>query len=458
MSELVNRGITEREIEGSIRRSVRQMTPDLLDSLMVELDFVSENAAETRTFSDGENLSHDEGLAGGEGSAARQTLAGASATQEASQSDAAGAGCKTATLPRRPRRWYRLALSAAAILVLVAVGFFAFAGQNRQVFAVVGLDVNPSVELSIDDRERVIAAEALNDDAIVVLEGLNLEGVDLNTACHAVVGSMLVKGYLRADSNSILVSTRAIDPVVGKQLEQQISQNLNSYLENSEVAVAILGQYVADDEEVSRIANEQGISLGKAWLMRKILAADSKTDEASLLELSTQDLILLAQEKNVESDTSIGASDKTAYISKDEAVEAALKDACVQKPDASQIRVEFDCEDGELVYEVEFNTAANSYEYDINARSGQVVSAEASAIEAAVSTQDDGGGRTAGRIDSDDDADDREDRDLDDERDDADDRYENDADDDRYDVDDDGNDCDDGDDDDDRDDDDRDDD
>lgn len=420
MNKLDNEQAAEQRIEDGIQQSIHQMTPDLLGSLMDELGLSSEKAGETRTFPDDENLD------------VRHLQADAATDLEASPSCAIDTDTKTAPQRRHTYRW-RLALSAAAILVLVAVGFFATTIQNRQIFAVVGLDVNPSVELSVDDRERVIAAEALNDDAVVVLEGLKLEGTDLNTACHAVVGSMLVKGYLRADSNSILVSIRALDPQLGKQLERQISQNLNSYLENSEVAVAILGQYVTEDEAISKLADEQGISLGKAWLVRKLLAADPKADEMSLLKLSTQDLILLAQEKNVESETSIGKSDTTAFIPKNKAAETALADAGVQKQDANQIRVEFDCEDGELIYEVEFFTTTSVYEYDINARSGQIVSVEVDAIETATSTPRNNDEQVAAYDDDDDDDFD----DADENEDDADDRFDSDDDDSRYDTDDD---------------------
>ena len=388
MSKLSNaqesRQTREQQIEDSIRESIHQMTPDLLDSLMEELDLSQEDAHGVIAPPNEERHSDDER------SDTRHTQPVAPAGLEAPASPNSHASGNTARKLRRPRNWYRLVLSAAAIFALVAVGFFAMAGQDRQTFAVVGLDVNPSVELSVDESERVISAEALNDDALNVLDGLELKGTELNTACHAVVSSMLVKGYLRTDSNSILVSIRAVDPQAGKQLEQRISQNLNSYLENSKVAVSILGQYVAEDEEVSKLANEQNISLGKAWLVRKILASDSKADEASLLRLSTQDLILLAQEKKVESESSIGTSDTSAFITEEKAAQTALSDAGVQKQDTNLIRVEFGCEDGKLVYEIEFNTNANAYEYDIDARSGQIVSAEVETRTAAALPEENG--------------------------------------------------------------------
>ena len=392
--------MNSNDIETSIRNGIRETTPDLLDGLMDELGLQPE---------------------------ASPTMDGANV----------GLPANVVPLPsaRRPRNWLRAIIPAAAILILVAVGFFAAGNMNRETFAVVGLDVNPSIELSVDDRERVISANALNDDAATVLDGLQLQGTDLNTACHAVVGSMLVNGYLRPDSNSILVSIQASDEQAGKALEQRISKNLNSYLENSEVAVAILGQYVNDDEQLARFADAQGISLGKAWLIQKLLAMpNTKMNEASLLKLTTQDLILLAQERKVEADTSIGTSDTSAYISKDKAADIALADATVSRDNAAGLQVEFDCEDGALIYEVEFSAGGTNYEYDIDARTGKVVSNETEAADPG-----DGDGENAGAYTEDDDDldDDSDERDSDDGDDDADDTFDDNLDDDAYDADDD---------------------
>ena len=369
------------DIENSIRNGVNETTPDLLDDLMGELNLQQSN------------------IAAADGSATTTLEPGLPANMTSARS------------ARRVRKWYWATLPAAAMLILVAVGIFTAGNLNREAFAVVGLDVNPSIELSVDDHERVLSAEALNDDASAVLDGLKLEGTDLNTACHAVVGSMLVKGYLRTDSNSILVSIRALDEQAGKELEQRLSKNLNSYLENSEVAVAILGQYVKDDEELASFADEQGISLGKAWLIRKLLASGSANmSEGSLLKLSTQDLILLAQERKVEAETSLGSSDTSAYIGKDKAADIALKDVGVPKEKAANVQVEFDCEDGALIYEVEFAADGIAYEYDLDARTGKILSKETEALDNVPAESD--YGRTGGTPqDDDDDADDGDDDD-----------------------------------------------
>ena len=58
------------------------------------------------------------------------------------------------------------------------------------------------------------------------------------------------------------------------------------------------------------------------------------------------------------------------------ALQTALKDAGVNEADASRIRVTMDRDDGMLVYEVRFDAAEIEYDYEIDARSGRIISTD----------------------------------------------------------------------------------
>ena len=372
--------MNDSEIESGISREIKRTTPDILDSLMNELGLdanldsasaVEPNAAQV--FANVDEPAATQVFAIVDESDATQTST--SMEESSLVANPASASTRLTNEPKRTKKWRIAVLPIAAAVILVAIGIVAWPNFNRDVYAVVGLDVNPSIEISVDSNERVLSAKAVNDDASVVLEGLDLEDADLNTACYAVIGSMLVKGYLKADSNSILVSISSSDGDSGKTLERKVAENLDSYLQDSDVDVSILGQYIQESDELERFASENGISLGKAGLIKKLLDLGTlQADEASLLKLSTQELILLARERNVEAETSIGTSDTSEYITKDKAISIALKDAGIQGADAHNVEVEFDCEDSILVYEVEFPGQGGFWEYVINARTGEILS------------------------------------------------------------------------------------
>lgn len=337
--------MTDKRIKESISTAIENSTPNILDSLMAELNITDEP----------KDLMRDALISESEGEP--------------------GNGWK----PRKSRidgKWLKIAVSCAASLVLVVAGLSIY-NINRDVFALVSLDVNPGIEITIDSKERVMDATPVNDEAREVLADMELKGSDIKVAANAIVGSMLTHGYLTDLSNSILVSVSAEDETVGTEIEKKLSDNLNSYLENSQITAAILGQFVNEDEELKTFAQTNGISIGKAWLIKNLLNTGStKMTEADLLNLSTQELILLGQKRGVANNTSYGDAESGKYIGSDKAISIALEKAGVDMSQATNLHYEFDCEHGALVYEVSFYAGDYEYDYDINAIDGSVVSHE----------------------------------------------------------------------------------
>jgi len=369
--------ITDEQIERKIKNAVSDMTPDILDDLMSELD----SAAVTEYPENPMPKRH------------------------------------------RKRRWYPAVASCAAAL-LIFVGAFAMLHKADDVCAVVSLDVNPSVELSINTDNEVLSAKALNSDGEKILSGMDLEGTDVKVACNALIGSMVKNGYLSDLSNSVLVSVQSDDEAKGHEVEKMIAGDLSASITNSDISGAVLGQYIASDDEIAEFANTNGISQGKAWLIKNLMATNSKhMTEESLLQLSTQELILLSQERDVKVDDSYGNANTSNYISKEDAVRVGLEKAGVTESQIQNLQVEYDCEDGIIIYEVEFTAGGQEYEYDIISETGEILSYESEADDG-----DDDGDRDDDDHDDDDDDDhdDHDDHDHDDDDDDDDDDHDDD--------------------------------
>ena len=332
--------IDNNEIEKRLASALNAAAPDMLDDLMAELDITEKP----------EPLMRDK-------------------LAEDGQDRYKKAAVRSRT--------FRTLISCAAALILMVGGVTVWKNINEKVFAVVDLDVNPSIELSINGKEKVVAAKAVNEDGEAILTDMDLRGSDVHVACNAIVGSMLTKGYLNDKSNSLLLSVSAGDSGKGHEIEERLSDGISSYLNDSTVSAAILGQYVEDDDELEDFAERNGISIGKAGLIRNLLATGGqKMTEESLLSMSTQELIVLGQERKAEGGTIRGTASTADYIGYENALAAALADAGL---DSSQIigqEVEMDCENGVMIYEVEFTYGGQEYEYEIDASTGQIVSSE----------------------------------------------------------------------------------
>jgi uncharacterized membrane protein YkoI len=138
-----------------------------------------------------------------------------------------------------------------------------------------------------------------------------------------------------------------------------------------------MGQYVEDADDLKAFAADNGISTGKAQLIRSLLGTGgTKMTEDSLLSLSTQELIVLGQERNVDGGTMYGEAYTGEYIGYESALAAALSHAGLDSSQVSGTEVEMDCENGVIVYEVEFRYGGQDYEYEIDASTGEIVKSE----------------------------------------------------------------------------------
>ena len=67
-----------------------------------------------------------------------------------------------------------------------------------------------------------------------------------------------------------------------------------------------------------------------------------------------------------------------AGITANDAKDAALGHAGLEESQVSDIDVDLDRDNGMLIYEVDFNSGNTEYDYDINAETGEVISADKS--------------------------------------------------------------------------------
>lgn len=278
---------------------------------------------------------------------------------------------------KKKKRW-TLPLAAAAALVLICGSAFGFQSwqTSHTVDSIVMLDVNPSLSLTVNTQEKVLSVDALNEDAQIVLGDMDLKGTDLDVAVNALIGSMLRNGYLSDLQNSILVTVENDDAARSAQLQDRIASTIDAVFAGGSLDGAVLSQSVStSDEQLTQLASDYGISLGKAALIQSIVTQDPTLTFASLAPLSVNEISLIASSRGLSSDTvtQTGTASVKAYIGEDAAKTAAFTHAGVSSNEVSFLKIEFDSDNGVIVYELEFYVNNVEYDYDINALTGEVV-------------------------------------------------------------------------------------
>ena len=150
---------------------------------------------------------------------------------------------------RRNMKYVKVLGTIAAVfaIVLGLIGYFKYSKSN-QIESIVALDINPSVEISLNNFDRVVEAKALNSDGEKVLKGMDLKNVDMDVAINAIVGSLLKNGYISEVANSVLVSVKNDDEVKASEIEEKIIDEVEKILKASKIDAAILSQMYDDSD------------------------------------------------------------------------------------------------------------------------------------------------------------------------------------------------------------------
>ena len=258
--------------------------------------------------------------------------------------------------------------AAAAALVLMIIGGYAY-GERYGVASTVALDVNPSIEIGVNRGEKVVYITPKNEDGKKVIGGMKLEGSDIKVAVNALIGSMLREGYISEMANSILISVNGDDAKKNAAMQSALSAEVTD----------MLSQTITSDPETKRLAEEYGITEGKAQLIRQITKNNAAHTFEELAGLSVNELNLIGESgtKSIANVTSAGTASERAYIGEAEAKRIALAHAGVNEGDIYDYEFEMDYEHGAMIYELEFDCAGCEYEYDINAKTGEIIKFEA---------------------------------------------------------------------------------
>ncbi len=270
----------------------------------------------------------------------------------------------------------RISGIAAAVVILAGAGISANAYRvSNTVASTVALDVNPSVEIKVNAKEKVLSVDALNEDGKNIIGDMDFKGSDIDLAVNALIGSMLKNGYLNELTNSILVSVDNNDPEKSAALRQRIADEISVILNNDAFSASVLSQTLTHDAAVDEIASANDISTGKAQLIHQITRQNTfySADDLAAMSINELNLISMSGGLKLENVSADGTASAKAYIGEEAAKQAALAHAGVEESAITHYEIELDMELGVMVYDVEFDADGIEYDYDIGAENGEVV-------------------------------------------------------------------------------------
>lgn len=115
--------------------------------------------------------------------------------------------------PLRRKFMKKLALGLLSLVMLFScLGLTACSGKEE--YSRMTVDINPSIELMLDSKNKVVSATALNDDGSIILAGETVVGKKADEAVEIIVEvstetGYIVKGNVEADENTVSISVSA---------------------------------------------------------------------------------------------------------------------------------------------------------------------------------------------------------------------------------------------------------
>lgn len=258
----------------------------------------------------------------------------------------------------------------ALAVMLFFVGLIYF--KNTTV-SIIGIDVNPSLELCINSKNNVVSVNTNNEDAKKVIGNMDLKGSNVDVAVNAIFGSLVKNGYINENDNSILISL-----VDGKYDVNALASSAYEYLKNEKVNSSIVTQNISTTSYDEELSKKYNISVSKVKLIRSIINKNSLYSFEELSKLNTNELNILANTANNKTNeiNTVGSASKSKYISLEDAKNIAFNDAKVNSKDVLNLEVDYDYDNGVMVYDIEFICNNNEYDYEIEAKTGKIVERE----------------------------------------------------------------------------------
>ncbi len=173
------------------------------------------------------------------------------------------------------RRKLAALTAATAACVILGTGCWAYATP----YTYVSVDVNPSIEYTLNRFDRVLAVKAVNEDGKAIIDEITLaklKNKPIQSAIAATVDQITAAGYLEeASSRSIVITTSSENGKKAEALAADLQKTVEEKVSTSEKPV-VVESYIAGSKDSSEAAKNDEV---KKPVQDSKTGKDSKTEE-----------------------------------------------------------------------------------------------------------------------------------------------------------------------------------
>ena len=170
--------------------------------------------------------------------------------------------------------------------------------STNQIYAsTVTLDINPQIEITLDEDDIVISIIGLNDDGEEFLNhDISYQGMTLDEVVEVIVERLEEKGYIvSTEDNVMLIHVDGVSTEVTERVKLKMEEKMKNKMNQR----GILMEYIKTNDidltpeqlqEANRIAKRLNINPGRVILIQQIIEKDDTRKPRDLKDLTMREL------------------------------------------------------------------------------------------------------------------------------------------------------------------------
>lgn len=159
----------------------------------------------------------------------------------------------------------------------------------------VTLSINPEIGLFVDENNKVTDVIALNNDADILLEDVDVTGEDIEEATEVIVDESVEAGYIDSEDQDaeVRLDVESDDETQETEIKEKVKKQINTYFLNK----GIFGKVSTDTlDKYGTQAEELGLSRGKTKMILLALELNPELTIDDVKDLEVSELVKLCHE------------------------------------------------------------------------------------------------------------------------------------------------------------------
>jgi hypothetical protein len=187
---------------------------------------------------------------------------------------------------KQKRRFPVRRVALATVMLFAMTSLFSYNVYYSKAFYL-DIDVNPSIELTLNRFDRIIATAAYNEDGEQILSNISIKNKTYKNALKILISEMEEQGYIE-DSNLFSATLQADNESIEKELLDEIKSFINTTLEAK--SSSIKQDIFEVDEETKTVAHEHHVSPAKYLAIEELQTLMPETTFEHNLEHSISEI------------------------------------------------------------------------------------------------------------------------------------------------------------------------